>query len=193
MGEYGWRSRRRRLTTVGAVVLLAACSEPPQEPEPRGGASGASQSAHSPAQAAGGEPLRELERLHEELNTTDLALTVVAAPDPVEAGNALTYTVTVENRGPNPSSSTHLVLAPLGGVLLRIDDDCARDDRSVSWSCELGELAARQRRDIELTVVVDEDNETLRLTARVSNRFGPDLREEDNSWTETTRIASETR
>ena len=115
-----------------------------------------------------------------------MAVEVADAPDPVEAGGTLVYTVTVRNRGPNPSSSTHLIVEIPPGVPSQIDKACVRNDRTVF--CELGELTARQTQTITLAVIVEGRAETVRLTADVSNRFGPDLHADDNTWTEATQV-----
>ena len=49
------------------------------------------------------EPTRQdLVILEQELNTTDLTLSVTDTPDPVAAGTELTYALTVHNDGPTP-------------------------------------------------------------------------------------------
>lgn len=76
----------------------------------------------------------------------DLNLTLSDSPDPVPAGDVLTYTATVFNGGPQEAVGTRVVVtlpAGLGELGIRADQGtCAVADTTVT--CELGTLASRR-------------------------------------------------
>jgi uncharacterized repeat protein (TIGR01451 family) len=85
---------------------------------------------------------------------TDVSVSVTDAPDPVHAGDELTYRVTVSNAGPDAASMVAFFGYMQEGVrIVRVDafDGCSFDEWSV-W-CFAGELAAGASRTITVVVV----------------------------------------
>ncbi len=78
------------------------------------------------------------------LGTADLAIAVNDAPDPVQAGNPLIYTVTVQNLGPDPASQVTVTDSlPEGASLVSASDEtweCTGNATTVT--CDLGFLDA---------------------------------------------------
>ncbi|MET0133247.1 MAG: hypothetical protein ABW215_06605, partial [Kibdelosporangium sp.] len=75
---------------------------------------------------------QEATRILEARNTTDLAVTITDTPDPVAAGESLTWTVTVSNNGPNSATSTQIITTLPGDVT----------DPTASVPCTIGSATA---------------------------------------------------
>ena len=135
-----------------------------------------------------GAPRSELEELQVELNTTDLSLIVRDDRDPARPDGDVVYAITVRNLGPNPASSTVLVVEGLPGSELRSVDGRCRHEEEV-LVCELGEVPTGQAQTLTVARRVECCADSLRLTARVSNRFGPDVTPTDHVWEEVTRVS----
>ena len=166
------RLRLQMLAGLGAVLVTCGCSH------------GSSETAAAPRE--------ELEQLHTELNTTDLKVVVVAGQRSEDSAIVRVYVVTVTNRGPNPSSSTLLeaVLSDKAAVTWT-DPACVRKGRSIL--CELGELVAGESSVVNLETTPKDTGVPFELVVSVTNRFGPDLRPEDNVWTHSTSNEPEPR
>lgn len=137
----------------------------------------------------------ELEELEEELNTTDLAIDKVDDPDPVAAGDDLTYTLTISNDGPNPASDVEVTDTLPSGVTHVSNDAGCIESPVGTLTCDLGEIPARGSEDIGITVTVDADlvyNNSGPLTitnsAEVVNNAGPDPDTSNNSVMQDTEV-----
>jgi uncharacterized repeat protein (TIGR01451 family) len=88
---------------------------------------------------------------------TDLAITKADAPDPVAVGGTLTYTLTVTNNGPDPSTdSTVTDTLPAGVTFVSATPSqgaCSQAAGTVT--CMLGPLALGASATIEIVVTVD--------------------------------------
>jgi uncharacterized repeat protein (TIGR01451 family) len=119
----------------------------------------------------------------------DLAVTKIDAPDPVSAGQQLTYTITVTNNGPDNATGVTLTDMLPAGTTLVSTTPAAPTCNSVSGTvtCDLGTLASASA---EVTIVVAvplSATGMLSNTASVTaNQADPNLG--DNSSTTTTTV-----
>lgn len=130
------------------------------------------------------------------LNTTDLAISVTDAPDPVAAGTDLTYTVTVTNKGPNSADSVQVSDTLPGDVVFKSSTGGCQANGS-TLACPLGNLAAGASRSFEVIVGVPADlvynnggPKTISSTVQVQNLIGPEPTNAsgDNTATATTQV-----
>jgi uncharacterized repeat protein (TIGR01451 family) len=120
----------------------------------------------------------------------DLEVSKGDDPDPVIAGENLTYTLTVTNNG--PSKATNIVLTDTlpGGVTLVSAPDCTELNGIVT--CNLGDLESGESTQVTIISQVDSST-TATLTNDASvrgNEFDPDT--ENNSASEDTMVDTET-
>jgi uncharacterized repeat protein (TIGR01451 family) len=120
----------------------------------------------------------------------DLEVSKGDDPDPVIAGENLTYTLTVTNNG--PSEATNIVLTDTlpGGVTLASAPDCTELNGIVT--CNLGNLDSGESTQVTIIAQVDSST-TATLTNDASvggDEFDPDT--ENNSASEDTRVDTET-
>jgi uncharacterized repeat protein (TIGR01451 family) len=117
----------------------------------------------------------------------DLALTLGAAPDPVEVGSDLTYTLTIHNRGPASAAAVQLThTLPNGATLVSASSGCTPAGGTVT--CALNTLASAA--SVSRTVVVRPTAAgSLSSTARVQSSTS-DANSANNSATTTTRVGS---
>ena len=89
--------------------------------------------------------------------TADLSLTKADAPDPVAVGGNLTYTLTVTNNGPDPSTdSTVADTLPAGVTFVSATPSQGACSPGVGTvTCSLGPLALGASATIEIVVTVD--------------------------------------
>lgn len=141
--------------------------------------------------------LAELERLWDLLNTADLSVTLTDNPDPVAAGETLTWTATLVNNGPNPATSAELFVdqLPTGWDEIDMPTPCLRVSAGTAIRCNVGELLPGRSTTVTLAASVPADAVydnggpfTVTPRARVTNLAGPDSDPLDNSDTETTRV-----
>jgi uncharacterized repeat protein (TIGR01451 family) len=126
--------------------------------------------------------LQELTELEEQLNTTDLGIVISGSPNPVAAGTQLTYTVTVNNFGPNPASKLSVTITLPTAVTHVADTGGCTAMAGQSLTCPLSaELLARYNWTFSVTVAVAADVQqpnsgavTLRTRARAQNGGWPD-------------------
>lgn len=137
--------------------------------------------------------LDELLELQEQLDTADVAIAVTDSIDPGVAGTQLTYSVDVENLGPNPSADT-VVTNTLPAEVYYVSDDAGCDHAAGTVTCELGELLDGETQTVAITVAVPaalvHDNGapvTITNSASVSKR-GPDPDPSNDDATEDTLI-----
>lgn len=100
--------------------------------------------------------LDELRAVDELLNTTDLAVAITDAPDPVAAGESMTYRVEVRNVGPNPASSVQVTSA-LPGDLTAITASIPCQATGTTLVCSLGELLSGASRSFTISAAVPAD------------------------------------
>lgn len=122
------------------------------------------------------------------LAQVDLVVTLADSPDPAAVGADLTYTATVKNNGPDPSSLTTLTMAPPTGATLGTvtpsQGTCATDPLPVK--CDLGALAANATATVAF-VVKPATAGTASATATASSG-ATELVPADNSATTTTTV-----
>ncbi|MFB6615870.1 hypothetical protein ACIGFK_26140 [Streptomyces sp. NPDC085524] len=127
-------------------------------------------------------------------NTTDLALTMADAPDPVAAGERLTWTVGVANNGPNSSTSTQVTTElPADVTDASATGPCLVSGRTVT--CNLSEVPQGASRQYTISARVPADlvyrnggPKTISATSTVVNRVGPDAQPADNTASADTRV-----
>ena len=117
----------------------------------------------------------------------DLSLTKTDEPDPVAPRGALTYTLRVENQGPNPASDAVLVdTLPEGTGLTSASAGCRQSGQTVE--CALGtiDVGPANAQSVTITVTPRRTGEIVN-TARVG-ASGPDPDRQDNVATSTTTV-----
>lgn len=137
---------------------------------------------------------QELASMRQELNRTDLVISQTDSPDPVAAGTSVTYSVTVENVGPNPADSVAVVdTLPAEVTYSSSSVPCARVAQVLT--CQLGSMEAGTERSFTVTasvpanLVYDRGGPiSITNTATAVNALGPDSDPSDNSSTEQTRV-----
>jgi len=122
------------------------------------------------------------------VKSADLAVTKVGSPDPVIAGTALTYTITVTNNGPDDATGVS-VSDPLPDGVTYSSSSATRgsyDDGTGLWS--VGELANGESATLTIFLTVNSStSETLANSSTVSaNEHDPNT--ENNSVTEITNV-----
>jgi uncharacterized repeat protein (TIGR01451 family) len=116
---------------------------------------------------------------------TDLALTKSDSPDPVVAGNNLTYTIRVENPGTLPATNVVVTDNLPSGVdfVSATGGTCQRTGNTVT--CELGQLNAATTATVTIVVKTKKEG-TLSNTASVTSP--EDIALANNTATATTTV-----
>jgi LPXTG-motif cell wall-anchored protein len=83
----------------------------------------------------------------------DLQITATASPGPVNAGEALVYTITVKNLGPDTATGVRVTTSPITGATT---SGCTNDPAGAA-SCTLGDLAKDASAVFTVTVTVPAD------------------------------------
>jgi uncharacterized repeat protein (TIGR01451 family) len=124
-------------------------------------------------------------------DTADLSVTLASAPDPVVAGQPLTYTATVANAGPAPAAGVAATLTlPTGPALVSataVPGSCL--PAAVSLTCSVGDLAPGASATITVTVTPGQAG-TLAATARVAGSSTDADPANDTAQTATTVVAA---
>jgi len=140
--------------------------------------------------------LDDRKRQAEELNTTDLVLTIAALADVPVAGQEIVYRFTVKNAGPRVARRVVLIdPLPKYLVLLGVTPPCAVDSAGV-LKCELGEMRVGEQRDLEARLHIPVDlpckaaDQFLAVDnhAHVLNVPGPDSNPQNNEASTSTQI-----
>ena len=84
----------------------------------------------------------------------DLSITIADSPDPVLAGDTLTYTVDVANAGPETAVAANATFSLPAGVTLVATNGCGEDPTGVP-TCSLGDLPASGSARFTVEVAVD--------------------------------------
>lgn len=122
---------------------------------------------------------------------TDLRITKSDSPDPVHAGQQMTYTVTVSNDGPNTASSVTVTdTLPAGVTFLSSAPSCT--NAAGTLTCALGQLLPGQSVPLVIQVGIPPGfpSGTITNTATVAaaNQFDPNPG--NNTATATTTVGS---
>lgn len=87
----------------------------------------------------------------------DVSISKFDSPDPVVAGEQLTYTVVVDNDGPGTAPNVVVTDVLPDGVSMAANTDSCTDDGSGTLTCELGQLLSGESRTFQIVVDVDAD------------------------------------
>jgi large repetitive protein len=88
--------------------------------------------------------------------SADVSLTKTAAPDPVTAGENLTYTITATNAGPSDAQDVTLVdTLPAGTTFVSVTTSQGTCSGTTAVTCDLGTIALGSSATITLVVQVD--------------------------------------
>jgi uncharacterized repeat protein (TIGR01451 family) len=119
----------------------------------------------------------------------NLKLTKLDDPDPVRIGSTLTYTLQVENNGPFGATGVtvadHLPSGLQFGSASATTGSCSRSGATVN--CALGDLAAGQKRQVTIKVVVQGTPRIITNSATV-DAITDDPGPLDNKDSESTRV-----
>ncbi|GAB4184804.1 MAG: hypothetical protein Tsb002_08100 [Wenzhouxiangellaceae bacterium] len=123
---------------------------------PSGASGSISNTATVTTTTADGNPANDSSTATTTINSAaDLSITKADSIDPVIAGNALTYTLTVSNAGPSDALNVSVTDTLPAGVTFVSTTGCAEDPAGVS-SCSLGAIAAGGSASYTVSVTVDE-------------------------------------
>ncbi len=118
---------------------------------------------------------------------SDLVISKIDDVDPVLAGNALNYTVTVLNNGPSNASGVVVTDTLPSGVTLVSTSGCAEDPAGVP-TCNLGDLAAGGNTQFTIAVGVDSDASGVLTNSAAVTAASPLVNTGDDSVDEMTTI-----
>ena len=122
----------------------------------------------------------------------DLSITKADSPDPVQVNNNLTYTITVNNNGPQAAAGVQVTdPLPAGVNLVSATPDQGSCSGTSTVTCDLGSIA--NAGDAQITIVVTPTSVgsgTLSNTATVSSASS-DGNSSNNQDTETTTVLPE--
>ena len=85
----------------------------------------------------------------------DLQVSLGATPDPVTAGQSITFTATVQNAGPSTAEAVVLTWALPSGISAPTTSGCTEDPAGTA-TCNIGDLLASASTMVTLTATVDE-------------------------------------
>ena len=148
------------------------------------------------AEVAGNEPdpnpdnntaTEETQVVHQ----ADLGVTKTGTPNPVTAGNQITYTLTVTNYGPSDASGVTVTdTLPAGVRFTSGSPGCAETTPGVV-ACEIGDLAAGDTVTVDIVVTLEPDAiGMLTDTAEVGGNE-PDPNPDNNTDTEETAVPAD--
>lgn len=121
--------------------------------------------------------------------TADLSVTKSASPGTVTVGETVTYTLTVENRGPDETVGVQLTDILPGGVTpVSASSECAVTSGRVV--CNFGRMLSGDQRTVAIEVIADRAG-NLRNTASVNSNFAIDPFIGNNTATVSTEVSGE--
>ena len=126
------------------------------------------------------------------LGTAELSLSILDAPDPVVAGTTLSYTLRVDNAGPDAATNVVVNDSLPPGVAFDSTTGCTNDPGG-SPTCRLGDIPAGSFAEYTLNVIVDSstaDASLLTLSATVY-ADSQDGNSADDTATEDTTVSTE--
>ena len=123
-------------------------------------------------------------------STADLSITKVDDIDPILAGNALTYTVTVNNTGPSDAQNVVVTDTLPSGVTFVSTTGCAEDPNGVP-TCSLGDIPAGGSAQYTITVTVDPTTSGIITNQADVTSDSADPNLANNTVTEDTTVNSE--
>ena len=136
---------------------------------------------------------QDREVLFAAINTADVGVSIDSAPNPVGAGERLTYTLTARNFGPNTANST-LVTTTLPAGLVFVDSSVPCLQSGSVISCNLGALVMGTnqsftiRADVPANFLYPGGSKTITATATIDNLAGPDPTGSNDSASEDTVV-----
>ena len=121
----------------------------------------------------------------------DLALSKLDSPDPVVAGELVTYTLQVSNNGPSDAPGATISDTLPNGLTFDASADCS--DAGSSVSCTLGAIPAGGMASVSFTARVDEDQQpgNVTNTATVTIDAGSTMAEDPVSGNNTASAVTE--
>lgn len=131
-----------------------------------------------------------------ELNKADVGVTIADTPDPVAAGETLTWTLSAANHGPNPATSVEVsTTLPADVTFVDSSVPCVRAGTTVR--CNVGELAVGASRTYTIRASVPADlvyrnggPKTITASAAVDNLAGPDPQAANDTASESTLVVA---
>jgi uncharacterized repeat protein (TIGR01451 family) len=118
----------------------------------------------------------------------DLAITATAVPDPVVAGEFLTYTLVVENRGPSEAAAVSVTdTLPTDVAFAEASNSCLEFNGTVT--CKVGALASGQSATLNMTVRPQSAGSIVN-EARVSSSVMDPVAANDTATVQTTVSSS---
>lgn len=120
----------------------------------------------------------------------DLSLDKADAPDPVEVGETLTYTLTIDNAGPDTATGVTVTDTLPASVqfesVTTADGSCTRNDRIVS--CDLDPIASGGTASITIEVTPQQEGQITNVAVVSSDESDTDP--SDNGDTEETQVGA---
>jgi uncharacterized repeat protein (TIGR01451 family) len=111
--------------------------------------------ADAPTSVVSERSLEEIREVDEVLNRTDLEIVKSDLPDPVNAGEPLTYTLTVTNHGPQPARGIRIVdTLPAEASYVSDTGNCVEAPQGI-LTCPMETLLLGRSRSFDVIVVVD--------------------------------------
>ncbi len=119
--------------------------------------------------------------------SSDLSITKTDSPDPVNAGETLTYTITVTNNGPNNADNV-TVTDNLPSDVSYQSDTCGGSVSGQTWTWNVGSLNSGDSQTCQITVQVSSSaSGVLNNMVNVSSST-PDPNSNNNQYIEVTAI-----